>query len=163
MDALGATSNTTAGQLKSKIDSTATELNAVKSDLNGFKTNTNRDIAALQSKTTGIENNLTDITSSVHTNTTDITGIEANLNALHADSTTNAATLYTTIQNSSRILSVNQPFVSRGSNIIVTFGDSYAETTNTRSWAHMLAQNWGGRCIITQKAGPDTSLRTPLT
>lgn len=143
LDALGATSNTTAGQLKSKIDSTATKLNTVESGLSGFKTDTNRDIAALQSKTTGIENNLTGITSSVHTNTTDITNIEANLNALHAGSTTNAATLYTTVQNSSRILSVNQPFVSRGSNIIVTFGDSYAETTNTRSWAYMLARKLG--------------------
>lgn len=143
LDALGATDNTAAGRLKTKIDTTSTELNAVKSDLSGFKTNTNRDIAALQGKTTGIENDLNGITSSVRTNTTDITAIEANLSALHADSTTNAATLYNTIQNSSRILSVNQPFVSRGSNIIVTFGDSYADTTNTRSWAYMLAQKLG--------------------
>lgn len=143
LDALGATDNTTAGQLKSKIDTTATELNAVKSDLRGFKTTTNGNIASLQGKNTEIENNLTDITSSVHTNTTNITSIEANLNALHADSTTNAATLYTTIQNNSRILSVNQPFMSRGSNIIVTFGDSYAETANTRSWAYVLAQKLG--------------------
>lgn len=143
LDALGATDNTAAGQLKTKIDTTATELNAVKTDLSGFKTNTNRDIAALQSKTTGIENNLNGLSSSIHTNTTDITAVEANLNALHADSTSNATTLYDTIQNSSRILSVNQPFVSHGSNIIVTFGDSYADTTNTRSWAYMLAQKLG--------------------
>lgn len=143
LDALGATDNTAAGQLKTKIDATATELNTVKTDLSGFKTNTNRDVAALQSKTTGIENDLNGLSSSVHTNTTDITAVEANLNALHADSTTNATTLYNTIQNSSRILSVNQPFVAHGSNIIVTFGDSYADTTNTRSWAHMLAQKLG--------------------
>lgn len=143
LDALGATSNTAAGQLKTKIDTTATDLNAVKSDLNGFKTTTNGDISSLKSKTTEIENNLDDVSSSVHTNTTDITSIEANLNALHADSTTNATTLYNAIQNSSRILSVNQPFVSHGSNIIVTFGDSYAKTTNTRSWAYMLAQKLG--------------------
>lgn len=143
LDALGATDNTAAGQLKTKIDTTATELNAVKTDLSGLKTNTNRDIAALQSKTTEIENNLNGISSSVHTNTTDITAVEANLNALHADSTSNATMLYNTIQNSSRILSVNQPFVSHGSNIIVTFGDSYADTTNTRSWAYMLAQKLG--------------------
>lgn len=143
LDALGATDNTTAGQLKTKIDTTATELNAVKSDLSSFKTSTNENIASLQSKDTGIENSLTDITSSVHTNTANITSIEANLNALHADSTANATTLYNTIQNSSRILNVNQPFASRGSNVIVTFGDSYAATTNTRSWAYMLAQKLG--------------------
>lgn len=143
LDALGATDNTAADRLKTKIDTTSTELNAVKSDLSGFKTNTNRDIAALQGKTTGIENDLNGLSSSVRTNTTDITDVEANLSALHADSTANAATLYNTIQNSSRILSVNQPFVSRGSNIIVTFGDSYADTTNTRSWAYMLAQKLG--------------------
>lgn len=143
LDALGATDNTAAGQLKTKIDTTSTGLNAVKSDLSVFKTSTNGNIASLQSKNTEIENNLTSITSSVHANTTGITSIEANLNALHADSTTNAATLYNTIQSSSRVLSVNQPFVSRGSNIIVTFGDSYADTTNTKSWAYMLAQKLG--------------------
>ena len=143
LDALGATSNTAAGQLKSKIDTTATDLNTVKSDLGGFKTTTNSDIASLQSKDTELENNLNDITSSVRTNETGIANIEANLNALHANSTTNAATLYNTVQNSSRALSVNQPFMSHGSNTIVTFGDSYAATTNTRSWAYMLAQKLG--------------------
>lgn len=143
LDALGATSNTTAGRLKSKIDTTADGLNTVKSELSGFKASTDENIASLQSKNTEIESNLTNITSSVHANTTNITSIKANMNALHADSTANATTLYTTIQNSSRILSVNQPFVSHGSNIIVTFGDSYADTTNTRSWAYMLAQKLG--------------------
>lgn len=143
LDALGATSTTTANQLKSKIDTTATDLNAVKSDLNSFKTATNKDIATLQSKNTEIENNLDGITSSVQTNEADIASIEANLNALHANSTTNAATLYNTVQDSSRVLGVNQPFMSRGSNTIVTFGDSYAATTNTRSWAYMLAQKLG--------------------
>ena len=143
LNALGATDNTEAGQLKTKIDTTSTELNAVKSDLSGFKTSTNGNIASLQSKNAEIESNLTDITSSVRDNTTNVTSIEANLNALHADSTTNATTLYNTIQNNSRILNVNQPFVSHGSNIIVTFGDSYADTTNTRSWAYMLAQKLG--------------------
>lgn len=143
LDALGATSTTTAGQLKSKIDTTATELNAVKSDLSSFKTSTNGNIASLQSKNTEIESNLGSITSSVQANETNIASIEANLNALHANSTTNAATLYNTVQNNSRVLSVNQPFMSRGSNTIVTFGDSYAATTNTRSWAYMLAQKLG--------------------
>lgn len=144
LDALGATSNTTAGQLKSKIDTTADGLNTVKSELSGFKASTDGNIASLQSKNTEIKNNLTNITSSVHANTTNITSIKANMNALHADSTTNAATLYNTVQNSSRVLSVNQPFMSRGSNIIVTFGDSYANTTtNTRSWAYMLARKLG--------------------
>lgn len=143
LDALGATDNTTAGQLKTKIDTTATELNAVKSDLSSFKISTNENIASLRSKDTGIENSLTGITSSVHTNTANVTSIEANLSALHADSTANATTLYNTIQNSSRILNVNQPFASRGSNVIVTFGDSYADTTHTRSWAFMLAKKLG--------------------
>lgn len=144
LDALGATSNTTAGRLKSKIDTTADGLNTVKSELSGFKASTDGNIASLQSKNTEIENNLTNITSSVHANTTNITSIKANMNALHTDSTTNAATLYNTVQNSSRVLSVNQPFMSRGSNIIVTFGDSYADTTtNTRSWAYMLARKLG--------------------
>ena len=143
LDALGATSNTAAGQLKTKIDTTSTGLNAMESDFNGFKTTTNGDISSLKSKNVKIESDLTATASLAHTNENSIRSIEANLNALHADSTTNATTLYNAIQNSSRILSVNQPFVSHGSNIIVTFGDSYAANTNTRSWAYMLAQKLG--------------------
>lgn len=143
LNALGATDSTAAGQLKTKIDSTSTELNAVKSDLSVFKTSTNGNITSLRSKTTEIENNLTNITSSVHANTTDITNIEANLSALHADSPSSAGTLYNTVQNSSRIIGVNQPFMTRGSNIIVTFGDSYATAENTKNWAYRLAQKLG--------------------
>lgn len=54
VNALGATDNMAANQLKTKIDTTSTDLNAVKSDLSDFKTTTNRDIAALQSKDTDL-------------------------------------------------------------------------------------------------------------
>lgn len=143
LDALGATDNTTAGQLKSKIDTTATDLNAMKSELNGFKTATNEDISSLKNKNSEIEGNLATTTSLAQTNENGIRSIEANLSALHADSPSNAGTLYNNVQNSSRIISVNQPFMVRGSNTIVTFGDSYAATTNTRNWAYMLAQKLG--------------------
>lgn len=167
LDALGATDNTTAGQLKTKIDTTATKLNAVESGFSGFKTSTDENIASLRSKDTEIESSLTNITSSVHANTTNMTSIKANLNALHADSTVNATTLYNTIQNSSRILNVNQPFVSRGSNVIVTFGDSYADTTNSRSWAYMLAQKLGWTLHNYAKSGagyiaPNTTYMSEL-
>ena len=167
LNALGATDNTAAGQLKTKIDTTFTNLNGVKSDLNSFKTTTNRDIAALQSKDTELENNLDGITSSVHTNESDIAGIEANLNALHANSPSNATTVYNTVQNSSRVLSVNQPFMSRGSNIIVTFGDSYATATNTKNWAYMLAQKLGWTLHNYAKSGagyiqPNTTYMSEL-
>lgn len=66
LDALGATNTTTAGLLKTKIDSTA-------SDLGSFKTTTNESIAALRDK-------------DIQTNTT-ISGINANLTALGVDST----------------------------------------------------------------------------
>ena len=143
LDALGATSNTTAGQLKTKIDTTATDLNAVESDLNGFKTTTNGDISSLKSKNVKIEGDLTTTTSLAHTNENSIRSIEANLSALHADSPSSAGTLYNTVQDSSRIIGVNQPFMTRGSNIIVTFGDSYATVENTKNWAYRLAQKLG--------------------
>lgn len=143
LDALGATSNTTAGQLKSKIDTTATELNAVKSDLNGFKTTTNGDISSLKSKNAKIESDLTTTTSLADANKNGIRNIEANLRALHADSPSNAGTLYNTVQHSSRIINVNQPFMSRGSNIVVTFGDSYATAGNNENWTYRLAQKLG--------------------
>lgn len=143
LDALGATSNTTAGQLKTKIDTTATGLNAVESDLNGFKTTTNGDISSLKSKNVKIEGDLTTTTSLAQTNENSIRSIEANLSALHADSPSSAGTLYNTVQDSSRIIGVNQPFMTRGSNIIVTFGDSYATVENTKNWAYRLAQKLG--------------------
>ena len=143
LDALGATSNTTAGQLKSKIDATATDLNAVKSDLNSFKTATNGDISSLKSKNAKIESDLTTTTSLAHANENGIRNIEANLSALHADSPSNAGTLYNTVQHSSRIIDVNQPFMTRGSNIVVTFGDSYATAENNKNWTYRLAQKLG--------------------
>lgn len=143
LDALGATSNTTAGQLKTKIDTTATGLNAVESDLNGFKTTTNGDISSLKSKNVKIEGDLTTTTSLAQTNENSIRSIKANLSALHADSPSSAGTLYNTVQDSSRIIGVNQPFMTRGSNIIVTFGDSYATAENTKNWAYRLAQKLG--------------------
>ena len=143
LDALGATSNTAAGQLKTKIDTTSTDLNAVESDLNGFKTTTNGDISSLKSKNVKIESDLTTTASLAHTNENSIRSIEANLSALHADSPSSAGTLYNTVQDSSRIIGVNQPFMTRGSNIIVTFGDSYATAENTKNWAYRLAQKLG--------------------
>lgn len=143
LDALGATSNTMAGQLKSKIDTTATDLNAVKSDLNGFKTSTNEDISSLKSKNAKIESDLTTTTSLAHSNENSIRSIGANLSALHADSPSSAGTLYNTVQHSSRIIGVNQPFMSGGSNIVVTFGDSYATVENNKNWTYRLAQKLG--------------------
>jgi lysophospholipase L1-like esterase len=119
LDALGATDNATAGQLKSKIDSTSTGLNAVKSDLSGFKTITNGDIAALQNTDTEIKSDLTTTTALAHTNESNINKITANLNALHANSTTDAGNLYSMI---------TQPRMAdpRGARI-VCIGDSYGQ------------------------------------
>lgn len=119
LDALGATNNATAGQLKSKIDSTSTGLNAVKSDLSGFKTITNGDIAALQNTDTEIKSDLTATTSLAHTNESNIAKLNANLNALHANSTTDAGNLYSMI---------TEPRMAdpRGARI-VCIGDSYGQ------------------------------------
>lgn len=129
--ALGVTSASTAQALMSTINGKAE--NTTVADLENTVTD-------LQGKVAG----LSDTTSSVNANKIDITNIKANLNALHANSVSDATLLYNTVQDNSRILRVNQPFMSRGSNIIVTFGDSYAANTqNTRSWAYMLAQKLG--------------------
>jgi lysophospholipase L1-like esterase len=119
LDALGATSDTTAGQLKSKIDSTSTGLNVVKSDLSGFKTVTNSDLAALQNADAEIKSDLTATTSLAHTNESNIAKLNANLNALHANSITDAGDLYSMIA---------KPRMAdpRGARI-VCIGDSYGQ------------------------------------
>lgn len=133
LNALGATDNTTAGQLKTKIDTTATDLNAVKTDLSGFKATTNSDIAALRNTDAEIKSDLTNTTtlahtnesniaktaSLAHTNESNIAKINANLNALHANSTTDAGNLYSMI---------TKPRMAdpRGARI-VCIGDSYGQ------------------------------------
>lgn len=129
--ALGVTSQQTAQSLMSTINGKAE--NTTVADLQNTVTD-------LQGKVSG----LSDTTSVVNANKIDIANIKANLNALHANSVSDATLLYNTVQDNSRVLRVNQPFMSRGSNIIVTFGDSYAtNTSNTRNWAYMLAQKLG--------------------
>lgn len=129
-NALGVTSQQTAQSLVSTINGKAE--NTTVTALQGT-------VTALQGRVSG----LSDTTALVNANKTNITDITANLNALHANSISDATLLYNTVQDNSHILRVNQPFVCRGSNIIVTFGDSYAANQNTRSWAYMLAQKLG--------------------
>lgn len=119
LNALGATDNATATQLKSKIDTTSTNLNALESNLNGFKTTTNNNIAELQSTDAEIKSDLTNTASLAHTNESNIAKIEANLNALHANSTTDAGNLYSMI---------TKPRMAdpRGARI-VCIGDSYGQ------------------------------------
>lgn len=129
-NALGVTSQQTAQSLVSTINGKAE--NTAVTALQGT-------VTALQGRVSG----LSDTTALVNANKTNITDITANLNALHANSISDATLLHNTVQNNSHILRVNQPFACRGSNIIVTFGDSYAANQNTRSWAYMLAQKLG--------------------
>ena len=119
LNALGATDNATATQLKSKIDTTSTNLDVLESDLNGFKTTTNNNIAALQSTGTEIKNDLTTTTSLARTNESNISVIESNLNALHANSTTDAGNLYSMI--------TKQRMADPRGARIVCIGDSYGQ------------------------------------
>lgn len=119
LNALGATDNATATQLKSKIDAASTGLVALESNLNGFKTTTNNNITALQSTDTEIKNGLTTTTALAHTNESNINKITANLNALHANSTTDAGNLYS-------IITKPRMADPRGARI-VCIGDSYGQ------------------------------------
>lgn len=119
LNALGATNNATATQLKSKIDAASTGLVALESNFNGFKTTTNNNITALRSTDTEIKNGLTTTTALAHANESNINKITANLNALHANSTTDAGNLYSMI---------TKPRMAdpRGARI-VCIGDSYGQ------------------------------------
>ena len=119
LNALGATDNATATQLKSKIDTTFTNLDALESNLSEFKTDTNGDIAALRKTDTEIRSNLTTTTSLAHINESNISDIESNLDALHANSTTDAGNLYS-------VITKQRMADPRGSRI-VCIGDSYGQ------------------------------------
>lgn len=110
LNALGATDNTKATQLKAKIDTTATDLNALESTFSRFKTDVNVDIEALRDKDTEIEG--------------DIAKVNASLTALHADTAANAGNLYDKI-------------TQAASNTAVLLGDSYSAasfTSETGVW-----------------------------
>nr|UWG04875.1 MAG: GDSL-like Lipase/Acylhydrolase family protein [Bacteriophage sp.] len=119
LEALGATSNTTAGQLKTKIDNTATDLDTLENSFNSFKTTTNGNIAALQKKDTQIAGDLSSTTLTANANKSDIAGINANLNALHANSVSDAESLYNIIAKPR----MADPRKAR----IVCIGDSYGQ------------------------------------
>lgn len=137
---LGITNDDTATDLKNTIETTKTTANNANTQATTNKNNLNAlgitDTSTAEASKTRWNGAVTQAA----TNKTDIAAIEANLNALGAGTTGNATNLKNQIDKSTQILSVNQPFMSRGTNIIVTFGDSYAATTNTRSWAYMLNQ-----------------------
>ena len=122
LNALGATNNTAARQLKAKIDATSTGLNAVKSDFSSFKATTNAGIGALQTKDTEIERDLSATTTKANTNESNISKITANLNALHANSPTDAGNLYNDIQD------------MKNFNHLVIIGDSFSTDNRTQVW-----------------------------
>lgn len=119
LGALGATSNTTAGQLKTKIDNTATDLDTLENSFNSFKTTTNGNITALQKKDTQIVGDLSSTTLIANANKSDIAGINANLNALHANSVSDAKSLYNII--------VKPRMADPRKARIVCIGDSYGQ------------------------------------
>lgn len=119
LDALGETVDATATQLKSKIDATSAGLDALESSLSDFKTVTNGDIAALRNTDTKIKSDLTATTSLAHTNESNISDIKSNLNALHANSTTDAGNLYSMI--------TKQRMADPRGARIVCIGDSYGQ------------------------------------
>ena len=144
LDALGATGTTEAGQLKTKIDTTAT-------DLGSFKTATNESISALQSRDTEIEGDLSATTSTANANKSDIAGIKANLTALHADSTANAGQLYNDIQK------------LKASGHLVIVGDSFSTEARQQVWWQQLSQYCKELTPHCYAAGGDGFLQGSIT
>lgn len=117
-----------AGGAQSTADDAVTRLDALDADLGSFRTTTTESIAGLRSKDTEIEGGLSVTTSTANTNKSDIAGIKANLNALHAGSTTDAGNLYNDIQG------------LKASGHLVIVGDSFSTQNRSQVWWERLSQ-----------------------
>lgn len=134
LKALGVTDSEAATKLKNTIKRTAD------------------DLTALEVRVTTAEGALSDVRSLAQTNKSDIAGIEANLTALHADSVSDATSLYNKIdknsndiqQNKAAIVEVNNNFsnftpLRKTYENIVIVGDSITYGTGASS----TAKAWG--------------------
>ena len=115
-NALGVTSQQTAQSLVSTINGKAE--NTTVTALQGT-------VTALQGKVAG----LSDTTALVNANKTDITNITANLNALHANTVSDAGNLYNTVQKLDN------------SNHLVIIGDSFSTNAREDVWWANLPEN----------------------
>lgn len=113
---------------------------------------TTADLTALEGRVTTAEGTLSDVQSLAQTNKSDIAGIEANLTALHANSVSDATSLYNQVnknsegikQNKAAIVEVNNNFsnftpLRRTYENIVIVGDSITHGTGASS----TAKAWG--------------------
>lgn len=125
LEALGVTDPEAATELKNTIQQTATDLAA----LTGRVTTAEGNITELRTKDTEIENNLTSTTSMAQTNKADIANINASLNALHANTVSDAENLYNTVQKLDN------------SNHLVIVGDSFSTSAREDVWWANLPEN----------------------
>ncbi len=125
LEALGVTDPEAATALKNTIQQTATDLAALTERVTTAEGN----ITELQTKDTEIENNLTSTTSMAQTNKADIAGINANLDALHANTMSDAENLYNTVQKLDN------------SNHLVIIGDSFSTSARKDVWWANLPEN----------------------
>lgn len=125
LEALGVTDPEVATELKNTIQQTATDLAALTERV----TTAEGDIAELRTKDTEIENNVTSTTSMVQINKADIAGINANLNALHASTVSDAEILYNTVRKLDN------------SNHLVIIGDSFSTSAREDVWWANLPEN----------------------
>nr|DAD90362.1 MAG TPA: hydrolase [Podoviridae sp. ctcKt3] len=125
LEALGVTDPEAATELKNTIQQTAIDLAALTERVTTAEGN----ITELRTKGTEIENNLTNTTSMTQINKADIAGINANLDALHANTVSDAENLYNTVQKLDN------------SNHLVIIGDSFSTSAREDVWWANLPEN----------------------
>lgn len=146
LKALGVTDPEAATKLKNTIERTAT------------------DLTALEGRVTTAEGTLSDVQSLAQTNESDIAGIEANLTALHANSVSDATSLYNKVdknsndikQNKAAIAEVNNNFsnftpLRKTYENIVIVGDSITHGTGASStdkaWGNLFKDYIGAKSV----------------
>ena len=123
LDALGATSTATAGQIKTKIETTAT-------DLGSFKTTTNESIAALQSKDSQTDGTIAGINANLTAlgvnSTSSATQSKTKWDTAASDATRNASNIAKNTTNIARNIEIIRDSIGYNDNIVV-IGDSWVD------------------------------------
>lgn len=140
LEALGVTDTTSGETLKNTIENHTDSINTINGQISNIESVT---IPGINESISEVKDTADNALSLAQTNESDIADIDANLNALHANSVSDATNLYNQIQNYSTTINTAQSTALTGKTHLVIIGDSFtSEVVRSYSWPSKIADNW---------------------